>query len=119
MIRGFLLWSGNGVEFGLGDVNFMNGDGENRRVRCGWMYYAEKCPEYGLFRLKTPRVYHVKKSAIFYDGRITESARTITERLFYFKELSFFDKLCCYNQRLYHGHIHISIKYLPQSCRTW
>ena len=60
MIRGFLLWSGNGVEFGLGDVNFMNGWWGNWRVRCGWMYYAEKCPEYGLFRSKTPPYQHEK-----------------------------------------------------------
>lgn len=55
---------------GLGCVNFMNGDGENRRVRCGWMYYTEKSPEYGLKRLKIPPYISVKKSAIFYDGRI-------------------------------------------------
>ena len=48
------------------------------------MYYAEKCPEYGLFRLKTPRVYHVKKSAIFYVWRITESAPTIIRTLVLF-----------------------------------
>lgn len=44
----------------------MNGDGENRRVRCGWMYYTEKSPEYGLKRLKIPPYISVKKSAIFY-----------------------------------------------------
>ena len=54
----------------LGCVNFMNGDGEDWRVRCGWMYYACFLPVCGLFRSKTPRVYHVKKSVFFYDGRI-------------------------------------------------
>ncbi len=34
------------------------------------MYYTEKCLVYGLKWLKTPPIYHVKKSAIFYDGRI-------------------------------------------------
>ena len=55
---------------GLGYVNFINGDGENWRVRCGWMYYTEKRPEYGLKRSKMPPYRHVKKSAISYDGRI-------------------------------------------------
>ena len=44
----------------LGCVNFINGDGENLRVRCGWMYYTEKRPKYGLKRLKIPPIYHVK-----------------------------------------------------------
>ncbi len=34
------------------------------------MYYTEKYPKYGLKRLKTPPGISVKKSAIFYDGRI-------------------------------------------------
>lgn len=34
------------------------------------MYYTGKCPVYGLKRLKIPPIYHVKKSAISYDGRI-------------------------------------------------
>lgn len=55
---------------GLGYVNFINGWWENRRVRCGWMYYTGKCPVYGLKRLKIPPYISVKKSAIFYDGRI-------------------------------------------------
>ena len=45
---------------GLGYVNFINGDGENWRVRCGWMYYTEKRPEYGLKRLKIPPYISVK-----------------------------------------------------------
>ena len=48
----------------------MNGDGENRRVRCGWMYYACFFPVCGLLWSKTPLYRLVKKSAIFYDGRI-------------------------------------------------
>ena len=50
----------------LGCVNFINGDGENLRVRCGWMYYTGKCPVYGIKRLKIPPYISVKKSAIFY-----------------------------------------------------
>ena len=34
------------------------------------MYYTEKCLYIWEKRLKIPRAYHVKKSAIFYDGRI-------------------------------------------------
>lgn len=34
------------------------------------MYYTEKRQEYGLKRLKIPPYISVKKSAIFYDGRI-------------------------------------------------
>ena len=55
---------------GLGYVNFINGDGENRPVRCGRMYYTEKYPKYGLKRLKIPPYISVKKSAIFYVRRI-------------------------------------------------
>ncbi len=55
---------------GLGYVNFINGDGENRPVRCGRMYYTCFLPICGLFRSKTSPVYHVKKSAIFYVRRI-------------------------------------------------
>ena len=51
-------------------MNFINGDGENLRVRCGWMYYTCFLPVYGLLRSKTPPGYHVKKSAIFYLWRI-------------------------------------------------
>lgn len=54
----------------LGCVNFINGWWENWRVRCGWMYYTEKRQEYGLKRLKIPPYISVKKSVIFYDGRI-------------------------------------------------
>ena len=46
---------------GLGYVNFINGDGENWRVRCGWMYYTEKRPEYGLKRSKMPPLPACKK----------------------------------------------------------
>ena len=45
---------------GLGYVNFINGDGENRPVRCGRMYYTCFLPICGLFRSKTSPVYHVK-----------------------------------------------------------
>lgn len=34
------------------------------------MYYVSFLPIYGVFRSKIPPAYHVKKSAIFYDGRI-------------------------------------------------
>ena len=54
----------------LGCVNFMNGDGEDWRVRCGWMYYTEKRPEYGIKRLKIPPCLYVKISVIFYLWRI-------------------------------------------------
>ena len=54
----------------LGCVNFETDVRENWRVRCGWMYYTEKCPVYGIKRLKIPPYISVKKSAIFYDGRI-------------------------------------------------
>ena len=62
---------------GLGYVNFINGWWENRRVRCGWMYYACFLPVYGFLRSKTPPVYHVKKSAIFYVRRILEGSGLI------------------------------------------
>ena len=78
----------------------MNGWWENWRVRCGWMYYAEKCPEYGLFRLKTPPYQHVKKSAIFYLWRILNQPQRQLERLFY---LSFNDN----SPQLIHTLIHI------------
>ena len=39
-------------------------------MRCGWMYYTEKCPEYGLKRLKIPPYISVKISAISYVRRI-------------------------------------------------
>lgn len=38
----------------LGCVNFETDGREDWRVRCGWMYYTEKCPVYGLKWLKTP-----------------------------------------------------------------
>ena len=44
----------------LGCVNFGTDVRENRQVRCGWMYYTEKRPEYGLKRLKYP-LYICKK----------------------------------------------------------
>lgn len=50
----------------LGCVNFETDVRENWRVRCGWMYYTEKCPVYGIKRLKIPPYISVKKSAIFY-----------------------------------------------------
>ena len=34
------------------------------------MYYTEKCQKYRVKRLEIPPYRHVKKSAIFYDGRI-------------------------------------------------
>ena len=46
---------------GLGCVNFINGDGENWRVRCGWMYYVSFLPIYGVFRSKIPSRYICKK----------------------------------------------------------
>ena len=58
----------------LGCVNFGTDVRENRQVRCGWMYYTGKCQVYGLKRLKIPPIYHVKKSAISYDGRILEGS---------------------------------------------
>ena len=54
----------------LGCVNFETDGRENRRVRCGWMYYTEKRPEYRLKRLKIPPYISVKKSAISYVRRI-------------------------------------------------
>ena len=51
---------------GLGCVNFETDGREDWRVRCGWMYYTEKCPVYWLFRSKIPPVYLVNKSAISY-----------------------------------------------------
>ena len=52
MIRGFLLRVGMVLGWILGCVNFMTDGSEDWRVRCGWMYYTEKRPEYGLKRLK-------------------------------------------------------------------
>jgi len=54
----------------LGCMNFETDERENRRVRCGRMYYTEKRPEYWLKRLKIPPYISVKKSAIFYVRRI-------------------------------------------------
>lgn len=70
MIRGFLLRVGMVLGWILGCVNFMTDGSEDWRVRCGWMYYTEKRPEYGLKRLKIPPYISVKKSAIFYVRRI-------------------------------------------------
>lgn len=41
---------------GLGYVNLINGDGENWRVRCGWMYYVSFLHIYGVLRSKTPPI---------------------------------------------------------------
>lgn len=70
MIRGFLLRVGMVLGWILGCVNFMTDGSEDWRVRCGWMYYTEKRPEYRLKRLKIPPYISVKKSAIFYVRRI-------------------------------------------------
>ena len=78
----------------------MNGWWENWLVRCGWMYYACFSPICGLFRSKTPRVYHVKKSAFFYLWRIIEQPQRQLERSFC---LSFFDN----SPQLIHTLIHI------------
>ena len=66
MIRDFCCRVGMALSSGLGYVNFMNGWWEDWRVRCGWMYYTEKCRKYRLFRSKIPAVYLVNKSAVFY-----------------------------------------------------
>lgn len=66
MIRGFCYGVGMVLGWILGCVNFETDGRENRRVRCGRMYYTEKCPVYGLKWLKTPPYISVKKSAIFY-----------------------------------------------------
>ena len=57
MIRDFCCRVGMALSSGLGCVNFINGWWENWRVRCGWMYYTEKRPEYGIKRLKIPPIY--------------------------------------------------------------
>lgn len=49
---------------------FLDGYGEDWRVRCGWMYYTGKSPEYRAEWLKVPPYISVKISAIFYDRRI-------------------------------------------------
>ena len=66
MIRAFCYGGGNGVEMDIGMCEFRDRKGEDWRVRCGWMYYTEKYPKYGLKRLKIPPYISVKKSAILY-----------------------------------------------------
>lgn len=75
----------------LGCVNFETDGREDWRVRCGWMYYTEKCPVYGLKWLKTPPLYICKKIRHFLRwADIRGIGAIIRTFVLFFDELSFF-----------------------------
>lgn len=65
-----MLRGGNDVEFGLGMCEFWDG-WEGELAGEVWVDVLRPfCPYLRAFLVKTPPAYRVKKSAIFYNGRI-------------------------------------------------